>query len=262
MRNLWFKLLAAFFCCVAIFSAYKIFTGVKGYREAERTYEEIRQYVYMDTSEKRTEVSAAESIIEEDSIDLPKIDFAALSELSEDVKAWIYIEGTEVNYPIAQSEDNNYYLRRLLDGTYNTAGTLFLDYRNGEDFSDMHNVVYGHNMDDGSMFHTILKYKEQAFYDEHPTAYLMTPGKSYEIEFFSGYVAAASDDAWKMDFADERSFEDWINAAESKSYFESGIHPGSNDRLITLSTCSYDFNDARFVLLGVLRETEEAVSGK
>ena len=74
------------------------------------------------------------------------VDFEVLQTENKDIIAWLHCPDTKINYPVAQSEDNSYYLRRLLDGSWNTAGTIFMDYRNSADFSDRHTVIYGHNM--------------------------------------------------------------------------------------------------------------------
>lgn len=82
----------------------------------------------------------------------------------------------------------------------------------------------------------------------------MTPGSNFVIELFAGYVASVRDDAWQIQFSDEFAMEAWLEAAIEKSTFESGMAPLPADRIITLSTCSYEFSNARFVVHGILRE--------
>lgn len=95
-------------------------------------------------------------------------------------------------------------------------------------------------------------YKEQAYYDEHPQLLLVTPDANYVIELFAGYVASVQDDAWEIAFGNEKVLGEWISAATEKSKFESAVHPLSTDQIITLSTCSYEFDNARFVAVGTL----------
>jgi len=102
------------------------------------------------------------------------------------------------------------------------------------------------------MFTGIDKYKKQEFFDEHPVALLITPDKNYKVDFFAGYVAAPQDDAWEIGFT-EAEFEVWLQNAADRSCFTSEIAPNISDHILTLSTCSYEFDDARFVLAGVLR---------
>lgn len=107
-------------------------------------------------------------------------------------------------------------------------------------------------MKNGTMFTDLDKYKKQEFFDEHPVALLITPDKKYKVEFFVGYVAAPQDDAWEIGFT-EAEFEVWLQNAADRSCFTSEIAPNASDRILTLSTCSYEFDDVRFVLAGVLR---------
>ena len=125
-----------------------------------------------------------------------------------------------------------------------------MDYRNEPDFSDPHTIIYGHHMDNGTMFQNLMGYKNQEFYDQHPTGQIITPDGSYTVEFFAGYVANVEDDAWNIYFPSKKDFASWINAAKAHSMFSSDVKPAVGDRLITLSTCSYEFYNARFVLVG------------
>ena len=108
-------------------------------------------------------------------------------------------------------------------------------------------------MNNGTMFHQITKYKDQAFYDEHSVCLIMTPSGNYKLEFFSGYVIDMNSQAWKLEFASDEEYADWLNDTISKSLFASEVIPTSGDRVITLSTCTYEYNDARFVLVGILK---------
>lgn len=100
------------------------------------------------------------------------------------------------------------------------------------------------------MLQNLMGYKEQAFYDRHPTGQLITPDESYTAEFFAGYVASAENNAWNTSFISGEEFTQGLTAAQERSLFSSTINPAECDRIITLSTCSYEFYNARFVVLG------------
>ena len=257
-----FIVLCILFLGVAAFSGYKVFTILSDYKAGEDSYEELKQYVHIETEKATpkptkkptTDVTVIESEpIYHYDVNWPVVDFEALQKINKDVVGWIYIEGTTVNYPILQGEDNDYYLRRLIDGTYNNAGSIFMDYRNNADFSDEHTVLYGHHMNNGSMFSDILNYKKQEYFDEHPLCLILTPNGNYALELFTGYVAGTKDAAWKLVFPESGDFENWLSDAAAKSCFESRVIPTPEDKIVTLSTCSYEFNNARFVVAGVLR---------
>ena len=237
-----------------MFGTYQIIKIYREYHEGSSTYDDLDIHVELpeelknSTPELPLETQFGET--ETNDLNWPMIDFESLSSINSDIVGWLYIEGTKINYPIVQGEDNSYYLKHLFDGKYNSSGCIFLDTRNNADFSDRHSVIYGHNMRDGSMFAGLTKYKKQAYYDEHPIALLVTPGGNYRIEFFAGYVASNKDDAWKISFFTDEEFEVWLNQAVEKSCFTSTVSPAVTDKIITLSTCSYEFDDAKFVLLG------------
>lgn len=148
------------------------------------------------------------------------------------------------------------YLKHMFDGSYNSAGCIFLDCRNSSDFTDENNIIYGHHMKNNSMFSSITKYKQQAYYDEHPELLLMTPEQNFKIELFSGYVANVEDEAWQLIFDSEEDRAVWIERTIEKSTFNSPVIPAATDKIITLSTCSYEFDNARYVLTGVLTPIE------
>lgn len=182
----------------------------------------------------------------------PEVDFEVLRSINSDFAGWLYIDGTEINYPFVQGKDNNYYLKHLFSGEWNDAGCVFLDSRNKSDFTDCNSILYGHHMKNGTMFSSLTDFKRQEYYEEHKTAFLLTPEKNFQIEFFAGYVATVNDDAWRVDFTNNE-FEAWCMRAKEKSCFTSGVTPKNTDRIITLSTCSYEFFNARFVLLGIIK---------
>lgn len=248
------------FIGTSVFAGRQLYLQQTEYQSGENAYTELEQYVHLsdpDVEEDHVEQVSSESggQAETEPTDMtnwPEVDFETLQAINPDIIAWIYIEGTAINYPVVQGDDNGYYLKHLADGSYNGSGAIFMDYRNDSDFSDSHTIIYGHHMKNGTMFSGLDGYKKQAFYDEHPVALIVTPERNYKVEFFAGYVADVEADAWQLNFTLE-SKEQWISAAKSKSCFESNIIPAVTDNIVTLSTCSYEFNNARFVLLGVLK---------
>lgn len=180
-----------------------------------------------------------------------EVDFEVLQESCADVVAWIYSPDTPINLPIAQSDDNNYYLRRLLDGTWNHSGTLFEDFRCAPDFSDANTIVYGHNMKNDSMFGTLPQYKSQEYYEAHPVMWLLTPDCTYRVDLVAGYVTSTASPIYQFNGTEEETFR-LIQQAAAQSLFQSDVEIAQGDCFLTLSTCSYEYDDARFVLIGKL----------
>lgn len=245
---------------VFVFSAWKVWGITREYRAGEVFYEDLEQYVaILETTESRkpdpedrTPTEAQPE--EQETLPWPEVDFDALRQINSDVVGWIYIPDTRVNYPVLQGRNNDQYLYRLMTGEYNAAGSVFLDAAVPPDFSRSNTPIYGHNMKNGSMFADVTGYKGQEFYDAHPYVMLLTPEKNYLVRVFAGYVVSEQGDSWKTEFL-EGEFAAWLQAVQQKSYFSpADITPTTRDRIVTLSTCTYETDDVRFVVHGVLEE--------
>ena len=190
-----------------------------------------------------------------------KIDFDRLRDVSEDAAAWLLSPGTPINYAVAQGEDNDYYLRRLLDGTYAGGGTLFIDCRCAADFTDWNTVIYGHYMEDGTMFAELAKYQDPDYYRKHPEMYLYLPGKRLRLELIAGYTTDVSDELYSLP-ASQEARDKVLEEAIGRSSFVSGVTAGEEDRLVTLSTCSYVYEDARYVVLARIADGESGTASE
>ena len=179
-------------------------------------------------------------------------DFALLKSISGDAAAWLHSPGTAIDYPVMAADDYSYYLNHLSDGTANANGALFIDYNNASDFSGPLTVIYGHNMKSGRMFGSLEGYKRQAYFEEHPYMYLYTEAGDYRLDVLYGCVIGAGE--WSSQaYMREGNLEALLAYAGDNTTFESGAVYEEGDRIVALSTCSYEFNDARYVVLGALR---------
>lgn len=152
----------------------------------------------------------------------------------------------------AEGTDNDYYLHRLVNGQKNAGGTLFMDCNNEKTFTDDNTIIYGHHMKNGSMFAGLEKYKEQSYYDAHPVLYLLTPEKSYRLVVFAGFVTASDSSVYTLQFPDGDR-QSWIEKALKQSDFQTDVQDAADEPVVTLFTCDYTYEDARYVVLGVLR---------
>jgi len=255
------KVISTVICIVlALLMALSIFMIVRHYSEEKQaadTYSDMQDFVVTEGTEgiEATEPSGTEGTElvvtpetrpaqEEQTI---TIDFDQLLAQYPNAVGWLYCEGTPINYPVMQSDDNDYYLRRLPDGTYNTAGSLFADYRCGKIGETNNFIIYGHNMKNGTMFSSLTKYKSQSYYDEHPVLYLYTPEGGYKIELIAGFVSKPTGDIYRTNLTFET-----VRKLLKYSTFKSIADVCAEDRFITLSTCSYEFENARYVVVGVI----------
>ena len=246
---------------VFLFSGWKLSELLLTYRDGSQVYEELSQYVSFETAPPPTAAPSVpgETVPRQPKPDVsrwPQVDFEALAQVNPDVVGWIYIPDTNINYPIVQGQDNDHYLTHMFDGKRNRAGAIFMDYRCDPYFYDRHTIIYGHHLKNKTMFSRLMRYKKQAFYDEHTQILLVTPTAYYSLRVFSGYVANNRSSAWDLDLEDEE-FGAWVEELRSKSCFRTDYAPGPEDDIITLSTCTYEFNDAKFLIHAYVEEVIE-----
>ena len=233
------------------YSLWQVLNITGEYQGGTDSYEALDQYVSMPEIREDETDATAETEATQFDVRWPEVDFDALKQVNDDVVGWIYIPGTEINYPIVQGEDNDYYLTHLFNGQRNSSGCIFLDCNAEADFSSLNNVLHGHHMRNESMFARICEYKDQSHFDAHPLGLLLTSDGNYVVQFFSGYVCNTEANAWDLAFTAEQ-YESWLDGLARKSAFKSDVAPTTEDRILTLSTCTYEFKNARFVLHGIL----------
>jgi len=187
-----------------------------------------------------------------------KVDFDSLKAVNNDVKGWIYCEDTIINYPVLYGETNDKYLRHTYDGEYNIAGSIFIETNNKPDLSDSNTIIYGHHMNDGSMFYGLDHWHLQEYYNTHPIMWLLTPKQDYIIVLFSGYTANAYSDTYTIFYDLDEKFDEYIKEALTKSDFKADVVLPSDGKYVLLSTCAYVFDGARYVLHGLLVPVDSA----
>lgn len=180
------------------------------------------------------------------------VDFESLMAEGEDVVAWIYCPDTAIDYPVVKGEDNSFYLSHSFDGSSLKAGAIFIDANDRDGFTDANMIIYGHHMNDGSMFAGLHSWMEEGYYEEHPVMWILTPEQDYKVLIFSGYNTPAVSDTYKIFHEPCPELNEYLSKCAAQSDFETGIEPDGKGKYVVLSTCSYVFEDARYVLHGVM----------
>lgn len=180
------------------------------------------------------------------------VDFDSLLQVNKDIVGWIYCEDTVINYPVVWGRDNYYYQERNYRGGPDPSGTIFTDAENVTDLSDSNIILYGHHMQDMTMFATLKYWLEQEYCEEHPFMWLLTPEQDYRIDLFAGYVTAADSDTYTVFQEPDDEFSEYLHGALSQSEIHTEVELDENGRYIVLSTCAYSFYMARTVLHGKL----------
>lgn len=194
--------------------------------------------------------------------------FDNLKALNSDVIGWITIPNTEVNNPVYQTIDNQYYVTHDMDKQSNSYGALFLDYRcdiNPMSLSQ-NQIIYGHNMRYGAMFGTLKEYRSLDFYKSNPLIYFDSLYEQRVYKIFAIMIVNDTEDetfgysysAYRTTFTSD--FSDWIQHSRDRSLFDIPVDVNEEDEIITLSTCCYDYDNARFVIMGRLVRTDEGES--
>lgn len=251
-------LISLFTICVVLFarSSYTIISQYYVYQTAENEYKEILELYH--TKEKLNPISKSKgkTVNTEKSKQkteyVSPVDFESLEKINPDTCAWISIAGTVIDYPIVQTSNNETYLFTTFRGKKNSSGAIFIDMQNQSDFSDQNTIIYGHNMKNGSMFATLIKYKEQSFYNLNPNVTVYTSNKKYICKIFSAYVTLADSPAYTVNFSNINEFGHCLKYMENKSMITCNVMVKNSDRIITLSTCDYSYSNARMVVHAVV----------
>ena len=219
---------------------------VSGYKIGKTMWEyQVAKSAYTNISEKTAKVDPKQFT--------GVVDWKALKKVNPDVQGWLYQKGTVINYPVVQGTDNDTYLHTRFDKQWSGGGTLFVDCRMEKNFKGFNSIIYGHHMKDGSMFRSIRGYtKEDGYYDKHKTLELATPHGNYHLVVFSAFITKATDeDTYKMTY-DEAEKQAYIDRAWERSELpitKNSVDVTKNDRLVTLSTCAYDYEEARYIVM-------------
>lgn len=175
-----------------------------------------------------------------------------VSKYSDDLIGWIYIADSDIDYPVVQGIDNQYYLSHSPDGRQNKLGTIFLDSKCKSDFSDTQNILFGHNMQYG-MFGDIRAYKDKANFDAHRYGWLFSEESLYRIDFYALTIVSAFHKVYNI----PTDNAEWQKYIRDNSLHYTDMEFAEEDRFIALSTCATDFENARALFIGRLTYVQE-----
>lgn len=189
------------------------------------------------------------------------LSFEELRRINPDVVGWISVNGTHIDYPMVQGENDLEYVNRDVEGNFSLTGSIFLSTQNSADFSDPYNLTYGHHMDNGGMYSDVTAMLDPAFFQKHTVGTLILPDKRYSIELY----AAIECDAYEQMIyhtdgikSNMREFQSFVKG-RAANYRE--LQLGDEDKIISLSTCSDVGTSGRVVLLGRMTQVKEEVTG-
>jgi len=217
-----------------------------------------------DTKDDAGEEQAADPL-EELGIEIPKkeLDWDALHEENGDIYAWIYVPDTAVDYPVLQHPtDNSYYLDYNMDGTKGYPGCIYTEDYNSKDFSDIHTVIYGHNLEDKTMFSTLHNFEDGELFDKDHYIFIYTEDYVFVYRIFAAYEFNSIHLLDNYDYTNEYVYEDYLKKiyqiADEAANVREDIQVTTEDKIVTLSTCTEDHDSGRrFLVTGVLVNPRE-----
>lgn len=223
--------------CLAVFiySAYSLVSIFMGYHKNRQVLADAQE-IYYDFSD--VEIAEEEEIVEGEI----RPQFADLQSINSEIRGWISIEDTQINYPILQAENNEDYLNRNYKGDKSIAGSIFMDYRIDIGAHNLNTILYGHRMKDGSMFEELNKFLEKDFFDNHKVVKFDTLYESYDAEIFAVYKTTTDFDYIQTNFTSDEDYGLLLDEIRENSLYHSDIKINEDDQILTLSTCDYELD--------------------
>lgn len=224
-------------------SAFQLMRYGKGYIAGRSEYRELRDLA-VDTGESGEKF---------------RVNFDKLEKVNPDTIGWIrfYPEPASISYPIVQGKNNSEYLHKTFKKNDNTLGAIFLAAENRADFFDRNSIIYGHRMDDRSMFWHLEDYRDKKFYKKNPHFYIYTPdGYERTYKIYSVGIVEETSDIYKTRFVSDKDYQKFLNKTKKISEYDTGAEAGLDDLVVTLSTCTSANDNHRLVVHGVLEKKE------
>ncbi len=230
--------------CLLCFSLYKLGSIFFEYQSGEKEYADLRQYLLEEPASPEDIIPASADGESEDaeaedlSVPMTRVDLPSLQEINEEAIGWIEIGGTSISYPMVYTTDNSYYLTHTFSKEKNKSGGIFVEASNEADFSDMHTIVYGHNMKDGSMFAGLKNYSKASYFEAHPYIYVDLADGSHCYQIFSCHEANTSDITYTIGFEADETYQTFLDSLKEASLYDTGVEVSQTEKVITLSTCT------------------------
>lgn len=176
------------------------------------------------------------------------VDFDALRERCPDAVAWIELEDMDISYPVMHTDNNEFYLKHAADGTAGISGSIFMDSANKTP-DEPHVLLYGHNMQDGSMFGDLLKYRDEAFYHNGTGSFVLyTPEHTWRYRIFSVQITDGNNECYTVGFSHDATFGAFLKQLTDNAMYQTGVNVSSDEKVITLSTCADASGETRMIV--------------
>ena len=214
---------------IFLFAVIKLGSVYFRYQKEDSVYKNLENYAAVGAATPENEKNAESAYVS-------PVDFSSLQEINPDTVGWIYFETMDINYPIVQGEDDDFYLHHSFEKEESVSGCIFLDTESAPDFSSDNSFVYGHNMKDKSMF------------------LIYTPTETRRYEIYSCYPAALDSDSFTYSFENKEDYAKWQDTVKNRSLYDTGVTPDPEQPTVTLMTCTPKGSNYRFLVHAKLKE--------
>lgn len=244
--------LLLFFSTIFIFSAFKVIEWLSDNNNTDKVIEKINNDVKVDEvkDNENTEVIDEEPTEPEKVSDyfyyitypLINVDFESLLKTNNETVGWINVNNTNINYPFVQGINNTYYLNHSFDKSYNSAGWVFMDYRNNKEMNNKNTILYAHGRIDKTMFGSLYKTQYPAWYQNRSNHIIRisTPSVNMSYQIFSVYKIEEESYYIQTDFTTDSEYFEFLNTIKERSKYDFNVVLNESDKIITLSTCAND----------------------
>ena len=221
-----------------------------------------RQDASTEVMETETEDAQEESDSAIAGVDIPQkqLDWNELAKVNPDIYAWIYIPGTQVDYPVLQHPtDNTYYLNYNMNGTRGYPGCIYTEKENSKDFTDFNTIMYGHNMRNKTMFETLHYYEDKAFFVNNPYVYVYRGDRVLVYEIFAAYIAGNEHILYSYDFQTQEGRQNYVDQIEkgTSGNLRDDVEVTADSHILTLSTCISGKAKNRYLVQAVLLNEDD-----
>lgn len=244
--------LLLFFSTIFIFSAFKVIEWLSDNNNTDKVIEKINNDVKVDEvkDNENTEVIDEEPTEPEKVSDyfyyitypLINVNFESLLKTNNETVGWINVNNTNINYPFVQGINNTYYLNHSFDKSYNSAGWVFMDYRNNKEMNNKNTILYAHGRIDKTMFGSLYKTQYPAWYQNRSNHIIRisTPSVNMSYQIFSVYKIEEESYYIQTDFTSDSEYLEFLNTIKERSKYDFNVVLNESDKIITLSTCAND----------------------
>ena len=203
-------------------------------------------YTYMTMQEGflNNDLMSLKPVVSEDG----SLSFEELLALNKDTRAWITLDGTNIDYPMVQGKDDMEYVNKDVEGNFSLSGSIFMSYHNAPDFSDPYILTYGHHMDNGGMYGDVMEFIDNSYVEEHKTGTVYLPGKARQLEIFACIEGDAYDPYIYNVMDKQGNMQEFLDYIKNNAQQYRDIGMKDTDQVISLSTCVSASTNGRMIV--------------